>query len=327
MCVEFTLDTSNGNLYLNDFLISSKKNIKRLIVIQGPTASGKTALSVAVAKHFETEIISADSRQFYKEMSIGTAKPTLDEQQGIKHHFIDSHSVADEVSAARFAKEAELILNNLFRTREVVVLTGGSGMFVDALCQGIDDIPTDFQLRDELISFVESNGTTELLKELAEKDPVYFNQVDHSNPSRIIRAIQVIRSTGKPFSEQRTGQKKINNFEIVRFIIEHPREQLYQRINHRVDQMIETGLIDEVRSLEAFRNLNALRTVGYKEVFDYLEGKVDLNSTVDLIKQHSRNYAKRQITWLKRYSEAKFIQYRSTKEMLTEIIHDLRNLP
>jgi tRNA dimethylallyltransferase len=258
-------------------------------------------------------------------MSIGTAKPTVDEQQGIKHHFIDSHSVADEVSAARFAKEAEMILNQLFKIHNMVVLTGGSGMFVDALCHGIDDIPTDFQLRDELISFVESNGTAELLNELAEKDPVYFNQVDHSNPSRIIRAIQVIRSTGKPFSEQRTGQKKINNFEIVRFIIEHPREQLYKRINHRVDLMIKTGLIDEVRSLEAFRNFNALQTVGYKEVFDYLEGKVDLNSTVELIKQHTRNYAKRQITWSKRYTEAEFIEYCPTEQMLNEIINYLRN--
>lgn len=283
-------------------------------------------MSVAVAKYYSTAIISADSRQFYKELSIGTAKPTLEEQQGIKHYFIDSHSITDEVSAARFAKEAELILNDLFKSHEVVILTGGSGMFVDALCYGIDDIQTDTQLRDELIAFVDKNGTQELLNELAEKDPVYFDQVDRSNPSRIIRAIQVIRSTGKPYSEQRTGEKKTNDFEIKRYIIEHPREQLYERINHRVDLMIAAGLIDEVRSVREFKELNALRTVGYKEVFDYLEGKADLNNTIELIKQHTRNYAKRQLTWFKRYTDTRIIPYTSTDQMLKEIVHDLSNL-
>lgn len=230
------------------------------------------------------------------------------------------------MSAARFAKEAELILKDLFKTRDIVVLTGGSGMFIDALCYGIDDIQTDTELRNELIDFVEKNGTQELLNELAEKDPVYFDQVDRSNPSRIIRAIQVIRSTGKPYSAQRKGEKKVNDYEIKRFLIEHPREQLYDRINQRVDLMIEAGLIEEVRSVKNFRELNALQTVGYKEVFDHFEGKIELAKAIVLIKQHTRNYAKRQLTWFKRYSDAKTIPYTSIDQMLKEIVNDLSDL-
>lgn len=258
-------------------------------------------------------------------MSIGTAKPTAEEQQGIKHYFIDSHSVSDEVSAARFAFEAEQLLKKLFSELDEVVLTGGSGMFVDALCFGIDDIKTDDQLRNELIEHVEKHGTGELLLELKEKDPVYFDLVDKANPVRIIRAIQVIRSTGKPFSEQRSGNVKKHDFEIERFIIEHPREQLYQRINQRVDLMMQQGLLEEVKSLTAFKDLNALRTVGYKELFDYLEGKTDLNKAIELIKQHTRNYAKRQITWFRKYTDATRIEFTSIDQMLNVITDKLND--
>jgi tRNA dimethylallyltransferase len=271
-------------------------------------------------------VVSADSRQFYKELSIGTAKPTKEEQKGIKHYFIDSHSITDEVSAARFANEAESLLQELFKSHDTIVLTGGSGMFIDALCFGIDDIQTDTAIRDELIAYVDKNGTKELLKELEDKDPVYFQKVDKANPVRIIRAIQVIRSTGKPYSELRTGEKRTHNFTIRRFIIEHPRDQLYDRINRRVDIMISEGLIEEVRSVKEFKELNALRTVGYKELIDYLEGKTDLDKTLELIKQHTRNYAKRQLTWFQRYKDAAIIPYSSNDQMLKEIIDDLNDL-
>jgi tRNA dimethylallyltransferase len=196
-------------------------------------------------------------------------------------------------------------------------------MFVDALCFGIDEIESDEALRAELIQHVDDHGTEGLLKELEAKDPIFFNKVDKANPVRIIRAIQVIRSTGKPYSEQRTGRIKKHDFEIRRFIIEHPREQLYKRIEQRVDLMMQEGLLEEVKSVRPYRDLNALRTVGYKELFDYLDGTVNLDKAIELIKQHTRNYAKRQMTWFRRYTDAKQIVYAPTEEMVNVIINEL----
>lgn len=296
---------------------------KQLIVIQGPTASGKTQLSIDVAKHFKTIVLSADSRQFYREMSIGTAKPSLEEQSGIQHYFIDSHCISDEVSAAQFAKEAMLVLENEFKSRDKIVLAGGSGMFVDALINGLDEIPTDLALRNQLIEFTKQHGMQELLDELREKDPSYFQEVDQGNPSRIIRAIEAIRITGKKYSQLRTGEKKKFPYEVKRFIIEIPRETLYKRINLRVDLMMEAGLLDEVKSLLEFQNLSSMQTVGYKEFFDYFDKKISLEKAIELVKQHSRNYAKRQITWLKRYDDALHLEFETN--MLNTLIQSLNN--
>jgi tRNA dimethylallyltransferase len=276
---------------------------KRLIIVQGPTASGKTSLAIALAKHFQTEIISGDSRQFYKEISIGTAKPTLAELTAIKHHFIDSHTLTKELNAASYSNEARTILNALFETKNEVVLVGGSGMFIDALTFGLDEIDTSSEVKLELEKRLESEGIEALVKELEHLDPEFFAVVDKKNPVRIIRALEVIYSSGQKYSAQRKGFKNDLDCEIVRFSIEWEREKLYERINQRVENMLKEGLVDEVKSVLQFRNLKSLNTVGYKELFDYFDGKMTLDEAIDKIKQHSRNYAKRQETWLKRYDD------------------------
>ena len=297
-----------------------KKKIKHLIVIEGPTASGKTGLSIELARRLSTSVISADSRQFYKELSIGTAKPTLEEQAGIPHFLIDSHSITEEVTAAQFEREALAILEHEFSTKDTVILTGGSGMFIDALCIGLDPIPTSIELRNQINLEFEENGLKPLLNELEQKDPTYFNTVDQHNPMRIIRAIEVIRLTGKQFSEFRKANPTKRSFKVHRFVIDHPREQLYKRINARVDQMMANGLLEEVKSVVQFRNLSSLNTVGYKELFNYLDGNCDLASAVHYIKQNTRHYAKRQLTWFKRHPESIWINYSSTEEMATKIL-------
>jgi tRNA dimethylallyltransferase len=297
--------------------------IKQLIVISGPTASGKTALSVALAKHFNSCVISADSRQFYKEVSIGTAKPTIEEMEGIPHYFIDSHILTDEVSAAQFEHEALQTLDELFQTNEVIILTGGSGMFVDALCNGLDKIPTSREIRDELQKQVDQGNLDNLLNELKEKDPVYFDQVDQKNPVRIIRAVEVIRLTGHSYSELRKSKPKERPFGIQRFVIEHDRKFLYDRINRRADIMMEAGLLEEVKSVIQFRHLSSMNTVGYTELFNYLDGNCSLDEAINMIKQNSRRYAKRQITWLKRNSSAHWIPFAETEQMVEQINHVL----
>lgn len=294
--------------------------IKQLIVISGPTASGKTALSVALAQHFESCVLSADSRQFYKEISIGTAKPSLEEMQGISHYFIDSHQLQEEVSAAQFEQEALQTLAELFQQHDTIILTGGSGMFVDALCDGLDKIPTSREIRDALQKQLDNGELESLLAELKEKDPVYFEQVDQKNPVRVMRAIEVIRLTGLPYSDLRKANPKKRPFDVKRFVIEHDREFLYDRINRRVDIMMEAGLLEEVKSVLEFRKLSSMNTVGYKELFDYLDGNSSLEEAIAMIKQNSRRYAKRQITWLKRNPEAHWIPFTTTQQMTKEII-------
>jgi tRNA dimethylallyltransferase len=279
-------------------------------------------LAVSIAKRLNTVVVSADSRQFYKQMSIGTAKPTLEEQAGVIHYFIDSHELPDEVTAARFAKEAESLLEQLFEVHQTIVLTGGSGMFVDALIDGLDDIPSSVTTKAELQLQLEKEGLQSLLIELASKDPVFFEQVDRKNPMRIMRALEAIRLSNRPYSELRTNTTK-KKYNTKRFILQHPRERLYERINRRVDLMIEEGLIDEVRSLLPYRQLFALRTVGYKEIFAFFDGKHDLKTAIELIKQHTRNYAKRQITWTKRYQDAVFIDYTVIDDMTNLILRSI----
>lgn len=302
-----------------------RKTIKQLIVIGGPTASGKTALAVELAKHFSTVVFSADSRQFYKELSIGTAKPTETEKSGIGHFFIDSHSIHEELTAATFAKEAEALLAEQFKEHETIILAGGSGMFIDALCKGLDDIPASRELRDLITQEYELNGLEHLLLELRQADPSYYAQVDKKNPVRIIRAIEAIRLSGKPYSELRKAESKGLPYEVRKFVIDHPRDQLYERIDRRVDIMMDAGLLEEVRPLLPYKDLTALRTVGYSELFDYMEGKTSLEEAVELIKQNSRRYAKRQLTWFRRDPSIQWIPYTTIQKMKEDILERLSN--
>lgn len=293
---------------------------KKLIVIEGPTASGKTALGVELAKYFNTVIISADSRQFYKELEIGTAKPTLEEQQGIKHYFIDSHSLEDEVSSGRYANEVDELLQDLFLVHDIVLMVGGSGMFIDAVCIGLDQIPSSQVIRSNLNKEFEEKGIEPLLIELRKKDFTFFENVDKSNPVRIIRALEAIRSSGKTMTELRTQTVKKHNFEIQRFVINHPRKHLYERINSRVDQMIKNGLLDEVKSVYNRKGINTLKTVGYSEMFSFLDGEITIERAVELIKQNTRRYAKRQLTWFRRHPNATWLESTSLEKMFSEVI-------
>lgn len=299
--------------------------MQQLIVIEGPTASGKTSLAVTLAKKLNTVVLSADSRQFYKELSIGTAKPTLNEMEGVPHYFIDSHPVSTPVSAAQFEAEAMELIQGELAHYEKLVLVGGSGMFIDALCLGLDPIPTDPAVQDTLRKELERTGIEPLLKELEDTDPEFYNQVDKQNPMRILRALEVIRSTKIPFSTWRKNVLPKRPFEVVRFVINHPREVLYERINLRVDGMIEAGLIEEVKSVSEYRNLTALQTVGYKEVFDYLDGKTDLSTCISKIKQHTRNYAKRQLTWFRKHPDTIWLDAKPTDELCREILQVIQN--
>ena len=298
--------------------------MQQLIVIEGPTASGKTALAVALAKALNTVVLSADSRQFYKELSIGTAKPSLEEMEGVPHYFIDSHPISTPVSAAQFETEAMKLIQGELAHHSKLILVGGSGMFIDALCIGLDPIPTDPAIQEELRKELEEKGLEPLLHELKESDPEFYEQVDKQNPMRILRALEVIRLTSIPFSTWRKNELPQRPFEVIRFVINHPREVLYDRINRRVDLMIDAGLIDEVKRVSEYRNFTSLQTVGYKEVFDYLDGTFDLETCIAKIKQHTRNYAKRQLTWFKRHADTIWLDAKSANELCEEILQIVR---
>ncbi len=294
--------------------------MKRLLVIGGPTACGKTALSIALAKHLNTVILSADSRQFYKEMSIGTAKPSIQEQDGVPHFFVDSHSIHEAITAADYAEQAMEVLEQQFQKYDTIILTGGSGMFIDALCTGLDNIPHSTQIRDKITEQWKVEGLTCILEKLKAADPEYYDQVDRQNPVRIIRALEAIEITGQAFSSLRKAEKNIREFDVHCVIIEHEREILYKRIDHRVDVMIENGLVEEARLLFPFRGCNALNTVGYTELFDFFDEKMDLHEAIEKIKQNTRNYAKRQITWFRRYTDATRIHYSSDVKLMVDEI-------
>lgn len=293
----------------------------QLIVIAGPTASGKTTLAVELAKRLSCPVLSADSRQFYKEMSIGTAKPTFEEQSGVKHYFVDSHSIEEPLTSGKFETEALNILDQVFQTQEYAVLVGGSGMFIDALLYGTDQLPQDKSTKDVLNGVYENQGLEPLLKELKAKDPEYYAKVDKQNPVRVIRALEVIRISGKPYSLQRSRLKKKRPFTSQYFVIQHDREKLYERINKRVDIMMEQGLLDEVKSLVNHRNLQPLNTVGYKELFKFIDGELNLETAVSLIKRNTRRYAKRQLTWFRRDECCVWIDYDSTDNMIQNILN------
>lgn len=299
--------------------------MQHLIVIEGPTASGKTALAIALAKKINTVVLSADSRQFYQEMSIGTAKPLLEEMDGVPHYFIDSHTIEAPLTAATFESEAVQLITGELKERPQLILVGGSGMFIDALCEGLDPIPTDSNLQQELRKELNEKGLEPLLAELQIKDPAFYDQVDRKNPVRILRALEVIRSTNKTFSEWRTKTAPSRPFQVKRFVINLPRDILYERINQRVDKMWKAGLVAEVETLLPYRDCAPLQTVGYKEVFDFLDGTIDEQACIELVKQHTRNYAKRQLTWFRRHPEAVWLQASDTEKQVDEIIQYLHS--
>lgn len=280
---------------------------KKLIVIVGPTAVGKTAVAISVAKHFQTEIVSADSRQIYKELEIGTAKPTQQELQEVHHHFINSHSIQDDYDAARFGNDALLVINRLFEKYDHLILCGGSGLYVKALLEGFDDIPeVSDEVRDQLIEEFENKGLLWLQNKMRELDPEHFQHIDQKNPVRLMRALEVKMTTGKSISSFQKAQKKNHPFKVIKIGLELDRATLYQRIDDRMDRMIAIGLFEEAKSLYPMKHLNALQTVGYREIFDYLDGKYDKDEAVRLLKRNSRRYAKRQLTWFKRDEEMRW---------------------
>ncbi len=291
--------------------------IKKLIVVTGPTASGKTSLAIKLALHFNSEIISADSRQFYRMMDIGTAKPSKEDLEKIPHHFINFLDPDEKYNIGRFETEALEKINFLFKKHDFLFLTGGSGLYIDAVCNGIDDLPESTPgIRAELNSIYNTGGIELLQNKLLEVDPEYYREADLKNPHRLIRAIEVTLITGKKYSSLRKNQKKKRDFNVRKIGLLIDRDELYKRINMRVDDMIKNGLVNEVRSLLTYRNENALQTVGYKEIIDYLDGKNSLENAVNLIKQNTRNYAKRQMTWFRKDPDIKWFEPWETEKMI-----------
>jgi tRNA dimethylallyltransferase len=290
--------------------------MKNLIVIVGPTGIGKTSLSIEIAKHFKCDIISADSRQFFKEMSIGTAKPIATELAEAQHHFISNKSIDEKYSAGTFEIDAISKLKELHKTNDVAILVGGSGLYVNAVCEGIDDIPFDLEIRVQLNKEIEEFGAKPLREELRQLDPEHYARMNTKNPQRLVRAIEVCRITGKTYSSFRKNTVKKRDFNIIKIGLNADREVVYDRINKRVDLMMEEDLLDEVKSLEKNKDLNALNTVGYKELFAYLDNEKTLEEAVNLIKQHTRNFAKRQLTWFKKDQTTKWFEPNKLNDIL-----------
>lgn len=300
--------------------MTSNKNT--LLVISGPTAVGKTDLCINLAKKFNTSIVSADSRQFYREMNIGTAKPSATELQEIRHFFINSLSIHEDYDVRKFERDALHTIGRLFGHQNPVILTGGSGLYIDAVTNGLDDMPQlDMHIRKELTAVHLLQGIGVLQEKLRELDPIYHSQVDLHNPQRLIRALEVCIGTGKPFSSFRIKKNVNRPFEVIKIALEREREELYSRINLRMDQMIAAGLFEEASLLLPYQHLNALQTVGYKEIFDYLQGSYDREEAIRLLKRNTRRYAKRQMTWLKKdHSYAWF--HPSDLHRITQFIED-----
>jgi tRNA dimethylallyltransferase len=296
---------------------------KKLISIVGPTGIGKTALAIQLAQHFNTEIISADSRQFFNELNIGVARPTDSELAAAPHHFIAHRSIEEEYSAGMFAKDARLKIDELHQSKDVVIMVGGSGMYVDAVLKGLDDLPSNPLVRAMYNEELEKLGLKYLQEKLRERDPEYYQKVDISNPHRVVRALEVIEVSGKKFSELRSGNQQDLPFESKVYCLTAERDFLYERINTRVDAMMKAGLLEEVKGLLDKRELQALNTVGYKEIFESIDGQFTLEFAIDKIKQHSRNYAKRQITWWKRDQTISWIHADGASTPLEQVLNSL----
>jgi len=297
-------------------LMSMKKNTKRVIIIVGPTAIGKTALSIDIAKSLNTEIISCDSRQFYKELLIGAAPPNPEELSAVKHHFIQHLSVKEDYNAGAFELDAIAKIGKLHKTKDTIVIVGGSGLYVNAICKGFDkmpEIPTD--IRTALNEELSKKGITWLQKEVEKIDPVFFESCDTQNPQRLLRALEVYKATGKTFSSFKSDTAKIRPFEIIKIGLTIDRELLYERINTRVDKMFESGLLEEVESLIPFQEKNALQTVGYKEIFAFYNNEYTLEKAVENIKQNTRRFAKRQLTWFRKDENTKWFEQHQLDEI------------
>ena len=280
---------------------------KSCIVICGPTAVGKTSVAIRLALHLNTQIISADSRQCFRELSIGVAKPGYAELQSVHHYFINSHSINDEMNAGIFENYALRSVEEIFKEHNVAVMVGGTGLYIKAFCEGMDDIPEiDPATRKEITAGYISHGLTWLQQQLSIQDPGYFENAEQQNPQRLMRALEVKMSSGRSISSFQRLQKKQRDFDIIKIALELPRTVLYDNINRRVDEMLVQGLVEEVKGLLACKQLNALQTVGYKEIFDHLNGNISLERAVELIKQNSRHYAKRQLTWFKKDPDIKW---------------------
>ena len=274
---------------------------KTLIVITGPTAVGKTALCLDIAKHFDIPIINADSRQIFRELKIGTARPTEEQMQEVKHYFVGILGLEDYYSASLFEQQVLELLDQQFQTHDYALMAGGSMMYIDAVCDGIDDIPTiDDATRELMKKRLAEEGLEKLCEELKILDPDYYDIVDRQNPRRVVHALEICTMTGKPYTSFRKREKRERPFRIIKIGLNRPREELYERINRRVDQMMAEGLLDEVQSLYPRRSLNALNTVGYKELFDYIDGRWPLEEAVERIKGNTRRYARKQLTWYKK---------------------------
>jgi len=297
---------------------------KHLICIVGPTAIGKTALSIKISNHFSTEIISADSRQFYKEMKIGTAVPSSEELAAAPHHFIQNRSISEGYSVGDFERDAILLLDKLFKKHQVVVMVGGSGLYVDAVVKGLDKFPeVSDEIKKQLIEEFETNGIESLQKELKLKDPSYYSKVDLQNQHRIIRALGVCRAQGFPYSSFLKSENIQRNFETIFIGLTAERELIYNRINQRVDMMVEDGLIEEAKQLHQYKSLNALQTVGYRELFRYFDGEFTKEQALEEIKKNTRRFAKRQGTWFRKNETITWFNY---KTEVSEIINYIENI-
>ena len=288
-----------------------------LIVVLGPTGVGKSDISIQLAKHYHSEIISADSRQFFQEISIGTAVPSSDELKLVPHHFIQNKSIHNYYNVSEFEAEALQLISELFVKVNPIILVGGSMLYVDTICNGIDDIPTvDPEIRDDVIKWYEKNGIDALRQRLQEVDPEYYQIVDLNNPKRLLHAVEIHQMTGLPFTSFRTKTKKERPFRIIKIGINQDRKVLYERINNRVLRMMDAGLLEEVRSVYPYRDLNSLNTVGYKELFSHLDGILTLDEAVDLIQRNSRRYARKQLTWFRRDQQIKWFEPEQIQEII-----------
>jgi tRNA dimethylallyltransferase len=296
----------------------------KLIVITGPTASGKTALSIWLAQQLHCDILSADARQFYRELKIGSAAPTEVELAAANHHFIGNKSITAHYNAGLFAQDALVCLENLFQKIKVQILCGGSGMYIKALTEGLDDLPdADPEIREKYKRLLASEGIAALQRILEKNDPEYFNTVDQNNPQRIIRALEIIEQTGQSFTSLRLSKKQNRSFDIIYIALDLPRALLYDRINERTIQMIDAGWLEECAGLKAFKNHNALQTVGYKEIFEYFEGSYDLNTCIALIQQNTRRFAKRQLTYIRNQFNPEWINPENKKNLMDFITRKL----